>query len=44
MKQGAVVADGPWFELENEARIAELVTQIVSGSAVPDVDTIFTLR
>ncbi|MFK7701523.1 ABC transporter ATP-binding protein [Pseudomonas caspiana] len=40
MKQGAVVADGPWFELENEARIAELVTLIDSGSADTDMDTI----
>lgn len=33
MKQGAVVADGPWLELEHEERIAELVSQMVSGSA-----------
>jgi ATP-binding cassette subfamily B protein len=35
MAQGAVVADGPWSELEDEGRIAELVAQIVSGSDDP---------
>lgn len=33
IKQGSVVADGPWSELEGDGRIAELVAQIVSSSA-----------
>jgi ATP-binding cassette subfamily B protein/ATP-binding cassette subfamily B protein RtxE len=33
MKHGAVIADGPWFELEGDEGVAEIVTQIIAPLA-----------
>jgi len=37
MKQGAVIADGPWFELAAEDGIAEIVTQISAITQTSDI-------
>lgn len=36
MRHGAIIADGPWFELENEEGVADIVSQIAAHRADPE--------